>query len=128
MRLIAFTLLGLTSIAAAQAPTAHFTEREICRAGIAALFGRNVKTVKVGAESGKTVHLEYVRPDDRTRWTYVCRVDGWRVMWGSPGGRWRDDPLDETVEFTSTPSMLTLNVSFAGDKPTVHKFTKVQLR
>src|SRR5688500_4940108 len=67
-----------------------FTSAQICKAAIGVVMGRNPATMKVDKSIGNVTYISYVRPDDRKRWAYKCKLDGNRVLWGADDGRWRD--------------------------------------
>ena len=115
--------IGLMAAAAVHAQAPNAIERQVCRAAIGALFGRVPAIVKVNASVGAELHLSYIRPDDRKLWTYKCKVEGARVMWGSRDGRWRDHPLDEVVEYSVTPAAVSI-VAKAGGGSATHKYPR----
>lgn len=107
---IAIALLALTgcatnSRAVAAALPATVREYEmICRGAIAALASKSIDGVKAEPKHedgpvGPIVALSYIRESDRTEWRYRCFLDGDRVIWSANGGRWRNDPRDETISF-----------------------------
>ena len=80
----------------------EFSDQIVCRAAIAAIMGRSPSIVKVIRVSDDVVYLRYVRPDDRSVWSYRCRLDGQRVVWAAEPGRWRNHPDDEEIFFETT--------------------------
>lgn len=78
----------------------------ICRAGMAMMFGRNVRTLKASEVTAGVTRISYRTPDDRKLWKLDCQVDGEKIVWrtvdafGSNGpGPWRDRPDDDTLTF-----------------------------
>ena len=74
------------------------TDEQICRATIAALMGRDPKTIKAKAENG-IVHLSYLRARDHSRWSNRCRIQGKKIVWATATGRWRTHPLDGSITY-----------------------------
>lgn len=103
MTVFALTMLGFllqavlpSGLLAAQ-PT-PFSTRQICKAAIAAMMGRDPATMNARSV-GNEVVLSYVRADGTT-WTYKCKLEANRVLWGSDPGRWRTHPDDERLYFS----------------------------
>jgi hypothetical protein len=104
------TVASATTAAPAEQTTSpSYTADErsmICRAGVAAVFGRDPKTMTVRDLGGDVTRVEYRRPDDHKVWKSDCRIDDDRIVWrgvdafGDNGpGRWRNGPDDETLTF-----------------------------
>ena len=79
----------------------------ICRAGIAAEFGRSHKIMRAKAQGDGLIRVTYNRPDDGKLWKSDCKVEGSRIVWrtvdafGDNGaGRWRTGPDDDVLTFT----------------------------
>lgn len=104
------------------------TKEHICKAGIAKIMGRDPKTMKVLRNEGGMVHLQYVRTNDGSLWSYRCRVDGSRIMWASDTGRWRDDPRDEKLTYAVTADTVTVKETFTDGSSTQQAFKASQLR
>ena len=81
-------------------PASRFTATQLCKAGIAVTMGRSASNMSA-SETGGIVDLSYVR-DDGTEWTYRCKVEGTRIIWGAPGGRWRDTAADGILTYRET--------------------------
>lgn len=68
-----------------------------CKHYIGQLFGKPVEIIKLDftkEDAGATfAQVSYVRPDDSTKWTYVCFVNENEITWASVNngdlGRWR---------------------------------------
>ena len=75
----------------------------VCRAGIAALMGHDIKIVRLDKVEGDIAHVSYSRPSDQKIWKNRCRIEGATLIWGTidafgPGtgfGPWRSRPEDE---------------------------------
>jgi len=116
----ALLALVIAPLAHAQGVTA--VERQVCRATVATLYGRDPKIMKVDGNQGPVIFVSYVRPNDGTFWASKCKVDGNRVAWGNRDGRWRDNPLDEAVEYKITPTEVTITVKFQGQVTNTRKY------
>lgn len=110
------------------AAEALITKEHICKAGIAKIMGRDPKVMKVLRNEGGVVHLQYVRTNDGSLWSYRCRVDGARIMWASATGRWRDDPLDEKLTYAIAADTVMVNETFADGSSSQRVFKASQLR
>jgi hypothetical protein len=97
LRLIAYTMLFANVSLASAAPA--FEVEAICRAAIASIMDRDPKMMQIARIAGDVVFLTYDRPIDNFVWTYRCRIEGNRVVWGDEPGRWRDGPKDDRVFF-----------------------------
>jgi hypothetical protein len=97
LRLIASTMLFANVSLASAAPA--FENEAICRAAIASIMDRDPKMMQIARIAGDVVFLTYDRPIDNFVWTYRCRIEGNRVVWGDEPGRWRDGPKDDKVFF-----------------------------
>lgn len=75
------------------------TSRQVCKATVAALMGHSPNIINVDREQDGVVYLVYARPSDGTVWRSRCRVSGTSVVWAADPGRWRDNPLDEKINF-----------------------------
>jgi hypothetical protein len=89
---------------AADGPTAA----AICKAGIAALMGRDPKIVRA-KDNGDIVRLSYVRENDGTLWEYRCKIEGSEIIWASKTGRWRTDPADEKLRYKAGAKSVTVD-------------------
>lgn len=125
--LVFCALTMAASTTSAQWVTAE--HRQVCKATIGALFGRNPAIIKIDRIEGYEVYLSYRRPDDGTRWSYKCILEGRRVMWGGADGRWRNDPADEIVEYTTTPQEVIITHFFLSEPASkvVNRYKRSQL-
>lgn len=126
---IALTIAGLCLVQPAMAaPEATFTGERICKAAIGTIMGRHPKIVKVTNSKDGIVYLNYVRPDDKSKWAFRCRLDGSRVIWASDPGRWRTDPRDEKVSYKIEGDTLTVTENYSnGTVATQESFRLKQL-
>lgn len=93
-----------------------FSEESICRAVIATLMHKNVRSIVCSGHSGNEYSLEYIREEDRTLWKNACKIEGNSVIWSYCGsttepdfkGRWRTDPQDEKVTYKIETESLSL--------------------
>lgn len=112
------------------APTYTAGQRSmICRAGIAAVFGRDPKTMSARSLPDDLTRVEYRRPDDNKLWKSDCRIDGDRIVWrgvdafGDNGpGRWRNGPADEILTFKLEGSAVTTNSSDGSSASETYNF------
>lgn len=100
-------------------------EEYICKSAVSAMFGRPISTINAQS-NGDTVTLEYVRASDNSEWAVECYLDGDKVMWRSPDGRWRDHPDDEKVYWSVTES--TVKGGAADSEGKKNKVKKVVIK
>lgn len=91
----------------------HFSESEICRAGIASIMLQDYdKTQLTNSDSG--IHsFSYTRDVDNTIWEYRCRLDGNQIVWrgnalGDSEGPWRNRPADIVYLFEEDENKLSI--------------------
>nr|WP_052814195.1 hypothetical protein [Sphingomonas melonis] len=107
-----------------------FAERSmICRAGIAAVMGRDPKTMKASKTSDDIIRIQYRRPDDGKLWKSECKLVGDRIVWrgvdsfGNDGpGRWRDGPYDEILTYTFDGNSVTTHSSDGSSTNATYRF------
>jgi hypothetical protein len=90
-------------------------------------MGRNPATMKIDRISENVVFLSYSRPDDGKRWTYKCKVEGERILWGADDGRWRTHPADSVISFAIDGSSLVVTERFSDGSSNEEGFTRKQL-
>lgn len=81
------------------------SQEDICKASIATIMGRDPSIMKIDTIQGDVVYLSYIRSNDETRWSYKCKLDGSKVIWGNAEGRWR---TEELVTFTVSGDTVTI--------------------
>lgn len=89
---------------AADAPTTA----AICKAGIAAVMGRDPKIIRA-KDNGDIVRLSYVRENDGSLWEYRCKIEGSEIIWATKTGRWRTDPADEKLRYKAGAKSVTVD-------------------
>jgi hypothetical protein len=117
----------LVSTLAPATVKAEFSHSQICRAGIAGIMGRSPKIVRVTSAKDGVYILSYVRENDGTRWSYRCKIAGNRLIWGAEFGRWRDFPLDGSVEFESSGGSLAIMDKFTDGSTSTYTYTRKEL-
>jgi len=104
----------------------QFTDKEICRAGIAVTAGKPLSIVKPAGASEDFYRFTYVREKDQTRWSFRCKVEGDRVVWATSNGPWRTRDSDWPIYWYVDDSGNVLNVledylDGSGNKETFRK-------
>lgn len=101
----------------------------ICRARIAAVMGRDPKTMKATKAADDLIRIQYRRPDDGKLWKSECKLVGNRIVWrgvdsfGNDGpGRWRDGPDDEALTFEIDGNTVTTNSSDGSSASETYRF------
>lgn len=101
----------------------------ICRAGIAAEFGRSHKIMKATMQDDGLVRVSYRRPDDNKLWKSDCKVEGDRIVWrtvdafGDNGpGRWRTTADDDVLTFKIEGKAVTTNSSDGSSASETYRF------
>ena len=100
-----------------------FSEKQICKVGIAKIMGKNPSIVKVDRAKGKTVYLSYIRQNDKTKWEYKCKIEGNRIIWGTKDGRWRKHPMDSKVTFKVMGNSITVTDTFNDSSASKETYT-----
>ena len=90
---------------------AGFSEERICQAGIATMMARDPRTIITKTNDGIT-SLHYMREEDQTKWSWLCKLNGDRLIWATDTGRWRTHPQDEVLTYRVTGS--SLSIVYAG--------------
>ena len=118
----------VSSSAAAQSDISLFQTDQVCRAAISTIMGQPVHRVRVEriARDG-VVFLFYIRPDDRTTWSFKCFTEKNVVTWGNADGRWRVDPFDSKITFFASDELLTINENYGDGSAKKESFTKAEL-
>lgn len=98
-------------------------DADICRFGIATVFGRSPEIMKTRHIGGGTYKVSYVRKSDATHWHNKCRVEGNRIVWGSYDGRWRTHPADSQVTFAVSGERIVVTDTFLDGSATVKKYS-----
>ncbi|MCX2833258.1 recombinase family protein [Microbulbifer thermotolerans] len=88
--------------------TPPFTERKVCKAGVATMNMVSPKIIKLDGVSGNVYDFSYIRKSDNTKWTSKCKIKGDKIIWSFNGGRWRVHPLDTVVTFKTTTNVVTI--------------------
>lgn len=100
---------------------------QICKAGIAAIMGRSPSIIKVKNPSSPEIFLSYKRPDDGTIWSFKCKIQGNRIMWGNSDGRWRTHELDEVVTYNVQGGTVTVHEKYSDGSVITKKFAENKL-
>jgi len=85
--------------------------------------------VKDYTEKG-VYYVSYVRQDDNTTWSYLCKFEGNRVIWagaGSPSspnaiGRWRTHPQDEVITYAIVGDKVTIKERYSDGSSNEESF------
>lgn len=99
------TLIILISLQPVISIARTIAQEDICKASIATIMGRDVSIINIDVIKDDSVYLSYVRSNDGTQWSYKCKVDGNKVIWGNADGRWR---TDELVTYTVSSNIVTI--------------------
>ena len=97
-------------------------DADLCRFGIAALFGRSPETMKTKDIGGGVYKVSYVRKSDGTHWHNKCRVEGHRIVWGAHDGRWRTHPADSKVTFELSGDSIIVKETHGDGSSTLKRY------
>lgn len=95
---------------------------KVAKAVIATIMGKNPSIIRVKNHTEKGIyHVSYVRPDDNTKWAYLCKFDGNKAIWAGAGsptdpntiGRWRTHPADSVIIFAINGNNVTIKERFS---------------
>ena len=102
-------------------PTYSATEgsrdNRVCIAAIASVMNRDPSTMTTQRTAEGIVLVSYRRPDGDS-FTYKCRVEGSRVLWGNPDGRWRDHPMDSKVTYRESGDTVSITETWPDGSTT----------
>lgn len=107
------TIFAITLAFTSLSAHADFTTDQICRAGIATIMSKDPSIISIYKKSGDVKYLAYIRKSDGSKWSYKCKIKGFRIHWGSirsdgSEGRWRTHPADAKVIFKTGIDILTV--------------------
>ncbi|MFT5133561.1 MAG: hypothetical protein ACI9SC_002034 [Gammaproteobacteria bacterium] len=94
------------------------TNEDICKASIGTILGRVPSLMKIDNIQENVVYLSYIRKNDGTKWSYKCKLEGDRIIWGTAAGRWKTDDVvtydvsGNTVTITDRATSTTESHSF----------------
>jgi hypothetical protein len=99
-----------------------FDSAMLCRATIAVLYVRPVRTVTAEA-AGDAVATEYPGDGGKVR-KDKCKVSGKNVVYGNADGRWRDDYAagDSLVSYAADAEGVTVYERYADGSVASHRF------
>ncbi|MCH7916342.1 MAG: hypothetical protein IH856_25445 [Deltaproteobacteria bacterium] len=115
----------LPTVNAAESGT--FSKAQICKAGIATVMGRDPGIMKVDRTQGGVIYLSYIRQDDGKKWSYKCKLDGNRIIWGSDTGRWRTHSMDSRLTYSVEGNQIKLVDRFSDGSATRKSLTSEQI-
>lgn len=137
-RIQATASTSATSVYSITNKVTYFSDEELCRATISALFSKPVKTISVYRNSGNEVRVKYTRKVDKTVWKNKCKIEGDTIIWGAVdpdrvgnenAGRWRIRYAegDEKISYNATSEKLYLTISdeLGDSSPRHYEFSKV---
>lgn len=103
--------------------TTPFTKVEVCK-GVVAIVSSRPVSIMNGSLNGGIVEIDYVRPDDRKRWFYRCKLEGSKGIWAMGKGRWRRHKHDEKITFKVANEKLYINTLYYDNSGYEKVFTK----
>jgi hypothetical protein len=107
-------LQGVASVIADGSTAPRVSNTNLCRAGIALTMGRPLQSL-TGNESNGIVTVSYVRQLDSSEWSYRCRIEGDKIIWGNVNGRWRTGPADDILRYSVGASSLAVSETNSGE-------------
>lgn len=81
MRRFAFLMFWLSIAIPAFGAKPAFNDKQLCQAAIATNNGRSAKIIKVLSSKKGLVEVTYVRPTDKKRFKYWCKVESNEIRW-----------------------------------------------
>lgn len=104
-----------------------FSDSSICKGAISTIMGRDPAIIRVDKLSQPVVFLSYVWADDNTRWSYRCKLEGSRIFWATPDGRWRTHEADEVITFEVVKNTISIRQKFADGSESEDNYSLSQL-
>lgn len=74
-------LLLVPLVFAAPVLASEVTVGQVCKAVSAAMFGRDLKIMRLDKVESGIAYVHYIRQNDGTRWAIKCKLIGNQVMW-----------------------------------------------
>ena len=109
------------------ASSAGFSEAQVCKAGIGTIMGRDPSSMKTRTTSNGVLKVSYVRPFDRKKFSYKCKIEGNRILWGNSDGRWRTHSADSKVTYRVDGELLQVTDKFSDGSASRNQYTFSQL-
>ena len=110
---------------------------KICKAATATLMGRDVQIMTAEKIKDPGVyHVFYDRPSDNTRWGFLYKFEGDRIIWagaempsGPNGkGRWRTHPLDDKITYSFRNNAITITEVFSDSSSNSRQFNAADIK
>ena len=133
MKMNFYTLLILAFISLSITPTyiiaeeIKFSKAQICKACIATVMEKDPRTIKIEKAKDQIIYLSYIRPSDKKKWSYRCKLSGNRAIWASDTGRWRDSKYDSKIIYKIKGETLQLEDRFSDGSGNKKSFSFEQL-
>lgn len=99
----------------------NFSDAEIAKYGIAAIFSRNPSIIKVKPE-GDIYKVSYRYNGSLNE--YKVRIRANKIMWGNYDGRWREHPDDEKYYFNAIGNKITITSEYSDGSISEEKYKK----
>lgn len=104
-----------------------FSKVQICKACLATVMSKDPKIIKIDKNEGDIIYLSYIRPSDKKKWAYRCKLSGSRFIWASDTGRWRDSQYDSKVTYEISGELIKITDRFNDGSASSKSFTIKQL-
>lgn len=104
-----------------------FSAPQICKAGIAAIMGRDPGTMITQPISNGVYQVAYMRSDDGKRFTYKCKIERNRILWGNIDGRWRNHSADSMVTYMVDGDRIIVTDNFGGGSALKKQYSLSQI-
>lgn len=125
-------LLLVPLVFAAPVLASEVTVGQVCKAVSAAMFGRDLKIMRLDKVESGIAYVHYIRQNDGTRWVIKCKLIGNQVMWASDNpdstGRWRDDPADSTVRYAVEGKKIIITEAYSDGSSSSNSYPLKQLQ
>lgn len=127
------SVLASVPVDKASADTKPFTTSQVCKAAIAGLFDRKLKTIKAAKTNTVGIYkITYRRPSDNQLFSYECKLSGNNVIWtesGQSSDRWNGTGIvDFNLEFAIKDATLVMTETYGMSDDVTHKFTMNNFR
>ena len=94
---LSIAVFSLTSLV--MADEINFSKAEICKACIATVMFKDPDIIRIDKIKDQIVYLSYVKPTEKKRWAYRCKISGNTIIWASDKGRWRNSQYDPKITY-----------------------------
>lgn len=85
-------------------------------------MGRDPTTMAVSNLEGPIIGISYIRKNDGTKWSYKCKVNGNKIVWGNSDGRWRESSEDSVITYKLMGNSIVVSETYSDGSKTTKSY------